>query len=211
MGPDVMQRIFEPFITTKGPGAGTGLGLATVHGIVAQSGGRIEVASEPGHGSCFTILLPSVAAPSAPVPTASAPPATRGHETILLVEDEEGVRRIARIALEGRGFRVLAAASGRAAVELADQNGAEIDLLVTDLVMPGMSGRELADELRIRQPGLRVLFISGYVEDELARHGIVEAEVAFLHKPFSLAELGAKVRAVLDDGDQGAATDPPLE
>jgi len=205
MSPEVLQRLFEPFFTTKGPGSGTGLGLATVHGVVAQSGGRIEVESEPGRGSCFTIFLPAAAAPALAVEAVAAPPPARGHETILLVEDEDGVRRIARIALEGRGYRVLAAASGRAAIGVAEGHGPRIDLLVTDLVMPGMSGRELADELRVRRPGLRVLFISGYVEDELARHGIVEAEVAFLHKPFSLDELGAKVRAVLD-GELRTAT-----
>jgi CheY-like chemotaxis protein len=208
MTAEVRERIFEPFFTTKAAGAGTGLGLSTAFGIVKQSAGHIEVESEVGLGSCFRIYLPQVDAPADVVATASAPAvALRGRETILLVEDEEGVRRIARIALESRGYRVLGAAEGRAALAVAEEHGAEIDLLVTDLVMPGMSGRELADALRVHRPGLRVLFMSGYVEDALVHHGIVEAEVAFLHKPFSLVDLAAKVREVLDAADGSAA--PP--
>jgi two-component system cell cycle sensor histidine kinase/response regulator CckA len=199
MSPAVRERIFEPFFTTKAAGVGTGLGLSTVFGIVKQSGGHIEVESEPGRGTCFRIYLPQVEPPVIAAEVAApAPAAARGHETILLVEDEEGVRRIARIALETRGYRVVGAADGRAAMAVAESRIGEFDLLVTDLVMPGMSGRELADVLRVRQPGLKVLFMSGYVEDALVRHGIVEAEEAFIHKPFSLVDLAAKVRAVLD-------------
>ncbi len=199
MSAAVRKHVFEPFFTTKAQGTGTGLGLATVFGIVKQSEGHIEVASEEGAGAAFTIYLPQVAPPAQQEgqPMAAAPEA-RGRETVLLVEDESGVRRVARIALESRGYGVLAATNGREALAIAEERGDAIDLLVTDLVMPDMSGRELADVLRARHPRLAVLLMSGYVDDALVRHGVVAAEVAFLQKPFSLAGLAAKVREVLD-------------
>jgi len=206
MTPEVRARIFEPFFTTKGPGKGSGLGLATVFGIVKQSGGQIEVRSDVGTGTCFEVYLPQVAAPAETerqVASTGAP--VRGHETILLVEDEEGVRKIARLALESHGYKVLGATDGRAAAAVAEAQGEAIDLLVTDLVMPEMSGRELADLLRARRPDLKVLFMSGYVEDALVRHGLVQAEEAFLHKPFSLGELAARVRDLLDSAPKPSA------
>ncbi len=210
MSPEVRARIFEPFFTTKAPGKGTGLGLAdrVRHRQAERRPHRGRERAGAGH------QLPHLPAPGRPAEASplraplAAAAATRGHETILLVEDEEGVRRIARIALETRGYRVLEAADGRAAMAVAEGRVGEIDLLVTDVVMPGMSGRELADVLRVRQPGLKVLFMSGYVEDALVRHGIVEAEEAFLHKPFSLVELAAKVREVLDAVPEPASPGP---
>lgn len=199
MSPAVRDRIFEPFFTTKPQGQGTGLGLATVFGILAQSGGHIEVESEEGVGTTFRILLPLVGPPAAAAGAPRIVPGERrGGETILLVEDEPGVRRLARIALERSGYTVLVATDGRDAMALTEAHSDGIDLVVTDLVMPEMGGRELAEALRARWPRIGVLLMSGYVEDDLVRHGVVEAEVAFLHKPFSLAELTSRVRSLLD-------------
>ncbi len=199
MSPEVLERIFEPFFTTKPVGTGTGLGLSTVFGIVKQSGGHIEVESTEGRGATFVIYLPRVAPPALErVDEEVVAGASRGSETVLVVEDEAGVRRVVRLALEKQGYRLLVAASGREAVALAEQHSGTIELLLTDLVMPEMSGSELAGILRARRPGLAVLLMSGYVEDDFVRHGVVTEEVAFLHKPFTLAELAAKVRATLD-------------
>jgi PAS domain S-box-containing protein len=200
MSAEVRERIFEPFFTTKPVGAGTGLGLSTVFGIVKQSGGHIGVESVEGQGTSFEICLPQLPAPAEAAVRAPAAAATpSGKETVLLVEDEAGVRRVARLALERQGYTVLVAASGREALGIAEQQGDAIDLLLTDLVMPEMSGRELADILRARRPNLAVLLMSGFVEDDFVRHGVVTEEVAFLHKPFSLDELARAVRAVLDE------------
>jgi PAS domain S-box-containing protein len=204
--PHVLPRIFEPFFTTKGAGKGSGLGLSTVFGIVKQSGGHIRVDSEEARGTTFRIALPRLdptpSAESAPPPTDSAIRSAAGKERILLVEDQEGVRKVTRLALESRGFTVFAAPDGRAAIELFETSTPPIDLLLTDLVMPDLSGRQLAEILRARRPGLPVLFMSGYVGDELERHGLVDPE-SFLHKPFSLQKLIAKVRAALDGGAAG--------
>ncbi|HLF56296.1 MAG TPA: response regulator, partial [Thermoanaerobaculia bacterium] len=198
MTPEVAARIFEPFFTTKGPGKGTGLGLATVFGIVKQSGGHVEVYTELGAGTCFKIYLPRVEdAPEVSAPP-SAEPSPRGHETVLLVEDEPAVRNIGRIALERHGYRVLEAGDGAAALALVESGKIEFDLLVTDLVMPQMSGRDLADHLRARRPGLKVLFVSGYVDDALEREGLEFGEREFLSKPFSLKDLARAVRRRLD-------------
>jgi two-component system, cell cycle sensor histidine kinase and response regulator CckA len=196
---DLKEKIFEPFFTTKGPGAGTGLGLATVYGIVKQSGGHIGVCSRVGVGTQFRMLLPSATAKlvkaSSPVGAALT---LRGTETILLVEDEDVVRRIARTALERNGYRVMEASSGSVAVELARLHAREIDVLVTDVVMPGMSGRQLADTVCAETPGLRVLFMSGYTDDAVVRNGVLEAKDHFLAKPFTPTSLIRKVRDVLD-------------
>jgi two-component system, cell cycle sensor histidine kinase and response regulator CckA len=201
-----LGRIFEPFFTTKGAGKGTGLGLAVVHGIVKQSGGAIDVYSEPDKGTEFRVYLPAVGEhpPGRDVNRDAAQ--LVGQETVLLVEDEDAVRSLARSALEQSGYKVLEAVNGLAAIEVAEGRRGPIDLLVTDVVMPGMDGGQLADTLRVRIPGIRVLFISGYTDDAVVRHGILHEHVAFLQKPFSPAALAAKVRAVLE----GAGDDHPL-
>jgi PAS domain S-box-containing protein len=191
-------RMFEPFFTTKGE-KGTGLGLATVYGIVKQAGGHVSVYSEPSQGSTFKVYLPR-APKGLPVskshPGLSAMP--RGTETVLLVEDEEGVRALTRHVLNGCGYTVLEAADGRQAVRVAEQYGGQIDLLVTDVVMPDMGGRAVAERLLASRPGLKVLYLSGYTDDAVVRHGILEAQVQFVQKPFSPAALAQKVRDVLD-------------
>ncbi len=197
MTPEVLARAFEPFFTTKPLGAGTGLGLATVHGIVKQSGGHIELTSAPGTGTEFRVYLP-VAAEPVPAPPGAAAPAPRGTETVLLVEDEELVRRMTRRILVGSGYAVLEAASGPDALRTAVAHGAPIHLLVTDLVMPHQPGGELAQLLLARGLVRRVLFMSGYSEEEGARHGLETAAADFIAKPFAVADFVKKVREVLD-------------
>jgi two-component system, cell cycle sensor histidine kinase and response regulator CckA len=196
MTDEVKRHLFEPFFTTKEQGKGTGLGLAVVHGAVKQSGGRVDVYSELGIGTTFKILLPGVAA-SAPA-SATVQIAPRGAETVLLVEDEAGVRKFGRLALETQGYAVLEAAGGEEALRAAEQHAGPIHLLVTDVVMPRMGGREVAESLRVRHAGLKVLYVSGYTDDAVVRHGIVEATDAFLQKPFTPLALARKVRAILD-------------
>jgi PAS domain S-box-containing protein len=200
MDAGVRERIFEPFFTTKGPGYGTGLGLSTVYGIVSASGGRIGVETAPGQGSTFTIYLPGVAdagevSPVAPPVNETAAP--RGRETILLVEDETGVRNLVRAVLERYGYTILEARSGPDALRVASQQSA-IDLLLTDVVMPRMSGRELAELLTGQRPGLRVLYMSGYTDDEVMKHGVREKEVNFIQKPFRPDIIARRVREILD-------------
>jgi PAS domain S-box-containing protein len=192
-------RLFEPFFTTKEFGKGTGLGLATVYGIVKQSGGYIWVYSEPGQGATFKVYLPRVEPAGEPV-AAPQPPAGAlgGTETILLAEDEAAVRNLARRVLEKHGYKLLLAATGRDGVQVAEQHAAPIDLLVTDVVMPEMGGRELAQRLTALQPGLKVLYLSGYTDDAIVHHGVLDAGVAFLQKPFKPDDLVRKIRAVLD-------------
>jgi CheY-like chemotaxis protein len=190
--------LFEPFFTTKEIGNGTGLGLATVHGIVRQSGGHIEVASVPGRGSCFKIylpLLPALAPAGVPALGGGVP---RGTETVLLAEDESEVRALARLALELSGYTVLSARDGREALEMGDRHAGRIDLLVTDVRMPRLSGRPLADALTARRPELKVLYLSGYLDDVVVRHDVAHHTAALLEKPFTPAQLARKARAVLD-------------
>ncbi|HEX2168034.1 MAG TPA: PAS domain S-box protein [Longimicrobiales bacterium] len=196
----VMTRIFEPFFTTKEQGKGTGLGLPTAHGIVSQSGGRILADSELGSGSTFRVLLPKAAGVvEDEVPDAAIQKDASGTETVLLVEDEHAVRRLGCRILERKGYNVVEADSGSAAIRLFEHMAPVITLLVTDVVMPGMSGSELARRLRDMKPTLRVLFTSGYTADAIERHGGFEPGTAFLEKPFTPDALARKVREVLDD------------
>jgi len=192
-------RIFEPFFTTKEPGKGTGLGLATVYGIVKQTGGFVNVYSEPGLGTTFKIYLPRTDEPADTMDGAPGAQHPRGgHETVLVVEDDALLRKAAVAVLEKSGYRVLPAPDGHAALELARELPGEIHLLLTDLIMPGMPGRALSEALMAIRPGVRVLFMSGYSDDTVLRNGVLEAGVAFLPKPFNADALARKVREVLD-------------
>ncbi len=199
IAPEIRDRLFEPFFTTKPRGQGTGLGLATVYGIVQQSGGGIEVASVPGNGTTFVLYFPIAAGEQQAEPLLAPRRATwsRGEGTVLLAEDDDAVRAIARETLERAGYRVLAAADGSAALALASQHEGAIDLLLTDVIMPGMNGRELAATLTRRRPEIRVLFASGYTDNVLAGQDALAPGVTLLDKPFTPAELEAKVREVL--------------
>jgi CheY-like chemotaxis protein len=199
IAPDDHPHVFEPFFTTKPVGQGTGLGLAVVHGIITQSGGHIEFDSSAA-GTSFRIYLPAAPDDARPVDVGSRPgePLQPGRETILLVEDEEAVRRLSAKVLERAGYRVISAADGVEAIRAAGAHEGRIDLLVTDVVMPGMSGNHLASLFRTRDPEIRVLFVSGYTPDAVLRHGVREGELAFLQKPFSPAALASRVREVLD-------------
>jgi CheY-like chemotaxis protein len=192
-------RAFEPFFTTKEAGKGTGLGLATVYGIIRQSGGHIVVHSEPGEGTTFTIYLPRLDANLAFLGSGAVPAGVpQGSETVLLVEDEASVRELLRDTLERHGYRVVPAASGEQALERASAHRGPIHLLVSDVIMPGMGGPELASRLQPLHPELRVLHISGYTDDAILRHGVREGLTAFLQKPFTLEALVRKTREVLD-------------
>ncbi|MEI7685715.1 MAG: response regulator [Planctomycetota bacterium] len=198
MTPEVKARIFEPFFTTKEVGKGTGLGLATVFGIVKQSDGSISVYSEVGMGTTFKILLPAVddlAASPAEKPVVTGSP---GKETILFVEDEENIREFTRHILESNGYVVLTANNGKEAIEIFDASQAAIDLVLTDVVMPEMGGRELVDHLRQKSPGIKVVFTSGFTDDAMIRYGILQSAGTFLQKPFSPNNLVRKVRETLD-------------
>ena len=199
MDPDTEARAFEPFFTTKEPGNGTGLGLATVYGIVKQSSGSIYLYTEPGRGTTFKIYLPRVEEAAAAVTEAvTVRPTTPGSETILLVEDNAAVRGFCRRVLEEQSYTVLEATSGAAALPLAASQIGSLDLLVTDVVMPGMQGHQLADRLWADRPDMPVLYISGFTENPVMSHGISRREVAFLPKPFTAEALGRAVRDAID-------------
>jgi hypothetical protein len=202
MTPDVVQRVFEPFFTTKKTGAGTGLGLSMVYGIVRQSGGHVEVRSEPGAGSEFRVFLPA-ASPSGPeaVPVPAGDESLTGKETLLVVEDEDSVRRLAVLALREHGYRVIEAGNGAEALRTVARYDGPIDLVVTDVVMPVMGGRQLVEALKPLRPEARVLYVSGYTDDAVVRHGVQRADVAFLQKPYTPHDLAQKVRRVLDQRD----------
>jgi len=194
---DVLPHIFEPFFTTKAVGQGTGLGLATVYGIVKQSGGHVAVESTAGAGTTFRVYLPQVEEqPAAAEREASLPP--RGSETVLLVEDEDAVRRMTKLILKREGYLVLEAADGRDAIAVAEGHAGPIHLLMTDVMMPHLSGREVADQFRGSGRVSRVLFVSGYTEDVLVHQGVESESAEFLHKPFDIAAMLRKVREILD-------------
>jgi len=200
MDAQTQTHIFEPFFTTKEKGKGTGLGLATVYGIVKQSGGYVWVYSEPGRGTSFKIYLPRIeeqqtASGRDRKPDFQSLP--RGSETVLLVEDEKGVRELAREYLEMSGYSVLEAENGHTALELVAMHQGPIQLLMTDVVMPGISGRELADRVTVIRPGIKVLYMSGYTDQAVVHHGILEGDATLLQKPFTLATLAAKLREIL--------------
>jgi len=196
-------RLFEPFFTTKEPGRGTGLGLATVYGIVKQSGGYIWAYSELGHGTTFKVYLPRVAElAEAPESTTGTPTPARGSETILVVEDQEEVRKLTQRVLEARGYAVLAAANGAEALEIVDRHATPIHLMITDVVMPGMNGREVAQLACAKRSDLKVLFVSGYTGEAVLQNRLLEPGVAFLQKPFTPDVLARKTREVLDDGKE---------
>jgi two-component system, cell cycle sensor histidine kinase and response regulator CckA len=202
-----LANIFEPFFTTKPAGQGTGLGLAVVSGIVEQSGGRIESRSAPGQGTMMSIFLPLAEAPPAAAETVARDPMVRGSGTILVVDDEPVVRRYLRRQLEKLGYRVLDAEDGEAALRILEAAGAAntseaapggaVDLVITDIIMPRLGGRELAEALRARYPGLPILFMSGYTGEELVRQGSLGGDAPLLQKPFTAAELYDLVRDVL--------------
>ena len=210
MSPDVLAHIFEPFFTTKGAGKGTGLGLAVVLGLVEQNGGHIHVDTVPQRGTEFTVALPIVDAVLSVVAEVRGKAPRGGGEMILVVEDEEPVRRLAVIALASAGYRVLEAADGRMAIEVFDQHRGQIDLVITDVVMPHLGGRELVTALQVKQPGLRVIYTSGYADDAVLRHGISRAEVDFLAKPYTPSVLLQKARDVIDQAPGHSSTRPPV-
>jgi two-component system cell cycle sensor histidine kinase/response regulator CckA len=202
MDKETQLRIFEPFFTTKEKGKGTGLGLSTVYGIIKQSGGYVLVQSEPGQGTTFRIYLPRVEDALEPVGTLGTSSSQNGgSETVLLVEDEESVRQLVRETLESKGYKVLEADNGEAALRIVSNYSDKIDMLITDVVMPGMSGRELSARLCASRPQTKVLYLSGYTEDAIGHEGVVDPDTAFLQKPFTLQMLSRKVREVL--GERG--------
>jgi PAS domain S-box-containing protein len=191
------QQIFEPFFTTKELGKGTGLGLATVYGIVRQSGGWIDVWSEVGVGTSFKVYLPRIDSCPLPERQGTSAPTERGFETILVVEDQTAVRAYTGAVLNQCGYRVLEASDGHEATAAAERHAGEIHLLLTDVVMPGMNGKELSERLKVKHPNLKVLFISGYTADAIAHHGVLDPGVALLHKPFCPEELAGRIREIL--------------
>ena len=198
MDKETLSRVFEPFFTTKEKGKGTGLGLSTVYGIVKQSGGYVFAQSEVGHGTTFRIYLPRVEEAAQPTDTVTpCSSVMHGNETVLLVEDEESVRQLVRETLESRGYKVIEAENGEEALKISTTYTEPIHLLITDVVMPGISGRELAKQLSETHPPTRVLFLSGYTEDAIVHQGGFEPGTAFLQKPFTLQNLSRKVREVL--------------
>jgi two-component system cell cycle sensor histidine kinase/response regulator CckA len=198
MSPEVQTRIFEPFFTTKKIGEGTGLGLSTVYGIVKQMSGHIDVFSEQGKGSVFTVYLPVCREDAEAAAQAEAFGMPRGTETVLIAEDDDAIRKLLADILDPLGYRVITARSGAEALRLAETTGRGVDILLTDVVMPGMSGKELAQMFQAIDPGIKVLFMSGYTEEVIIRHGVERTGVAFIQKPLIPNKLVRKLREVLD-------------
>jgi len=197
MAEETRERIFEPFFTTKGTGKGTGLGLSMVQGIVAQSGGYIDVRSQPGQGTTFKIYLPALVEAAADAGRPSVVPALGGKETVLVVEDQAQVRKYAVTALRAYGYRVIEAENAGEALTLCGRESGRIHLVLTDVVMPNIGGRELAARLEKLRPGIKVLFMSGYTGDAVVRQGALAEGAEFIQKPFDPEALAGKVRAVL--------------
>jgi len=206
MDEDTMSHIFEPFFTTKGPGKGTGLGLATVYGIVRQTGGGITVESEVGHGSVFRIYLPVETAPIDITRTVHAPiEKSKNFETVMVVEDEDIVRELVCEVLEDQGYNVLCARDGIEALSMAEDFDEEIHLLVTDVIMPNMNGHELAATLVASRPEMKVLYVSGYSDNDIGDHGVLEPRYELLQKPFTPQTLARKIRDVIAEGKYAVA------
>ncbi len=200
MDQDVLDHVFEPFFTTKAKGKGTGLGLATAYGIVSQHGGTIWATSEPGKGSTFCVCLPQAADPEQPaIAESNTPDPERGTETVLVVEDNDAVLRLTTELVDSFGYTVLSGGDPAAALALADEHPGTIDLLLTDVIMPDRNGKVLFEELAALRPDLRVLYMSGYTDDVIAPHGVIDASTRFLQKPFTAVMLAAKIREALDD------------
>ncbi|VBB46063.1 hypothetical protein TRIP_B40008 [uncultured Desulfatiglans sp.] len=200
MDRETLDRIFEPFFTTKGVGEGTGLGLPTVYGIVKQNNGFVHVYSEPGKGSTFRIYLPRHVGDDVQQGDRGADQgqAPRGRgETLLLVEDDAGMRKMGEMMLEGLGYRVLAAESPQDAIRIVKEHPGGIQLLIIDVVMPDMNGRQLAEKLLEIEPNLKCLFMSGYTANVIAHHGVLDKDVHFIDKPFSIKAIAEKVRDIL--------------
>jgi CheY-like chemotaxis protein len=197
MSPELQSRIFEPFFTTKEKGKGTGLGLSTVYGIAQQSGGSVSVYSEPGHGTAFKLYLPRVAGNRQVAETKVENAIPCGTETVLLVEDEESLRHMTQEILQLNGYSVLDACNGSEAVKVSEQHHGLIDIMVTDVVMPLLGGRELAEKLALSRPEMRVLYMSGYTDDAIVRHGVLDGRASFLEKPFTPDAFTRKIREVL--------------
>jgi two-component system cell cycle sensor histidine kinase/response regulator CckA len=198
MDKETQSRIFEPFFSTKEAGTGTGLGLSTVFGVVKQSAGTINVYSEPGHGTIFKIYFPRCEEAPDVIQPEKAAPLRGGSETILLVDDAGPLRGLTRLLLEGCGYTVLDSGDPEEAIRIAGQHQGPLPLLITDVVMPGISGPVLAKKLAAARPETRVLYTSGYADDEVAQHGAIEEDSAFLEKPFTRDALVRKVRELLD-------------
>jgi two-component system, cell cycle sensor histidine kinase and response regulator CckA len=202
MDAETLSRIYEPFFTTKAQGKGTGLGLSTVYGIVEQSGGSIAVYSEKGRGTTFHVYLPRVARKAEPEAPAEESLPPTGSETVLLVEDEAALRSMFREVLEDAGYRVLEAGTPKEALAIAESHPGSIHMMLTDVVMPGMSGRDLAERLKPLRPGSAVVFMSGYTDDAIGQHGLLAAGTHFLQKPFTSRQLLLKCREVLSSVTQ---------
>ncbi|MFA6240202.1 MAG: response regulator [Candidatus Hydrogenedentales bacterium] len=199
MSKETLQQVFEPFFTTKEVGKGTGLGLATVYGIVRQSGGQIQVYSEVGLGTTFKIYLPLAETAESPRLHAHRTGVTAtGTESVLIVEDDASLRRMTQRILQEAGYTVLSVANGKEALQTLEQNPIAVNLMLTDVVMPGMSGRELAETVLAERPELKVMYMSGYTDDAIVHHGVVEDSMHFISKPFTAENLTRKIRDVLD-------------